>query len=363
MASKHIIIGLSGGVDSAVAALLLKHQGWQVRGLFMKNWEEDDTANYCAAAADLAAAQTVAQHLNIELLTVNFATEYWEQVFAIFLSEYKAGRTPNPDILCNSTIKFRAFLDYAINLKADAIATGHYAQIITTTNGPQLTLSIDANKDQTYFLHRLTQSQLNSSIFPLGQLTKTEVRYIAKTAALPNAMRKDSTGVCFIGERQFRTFLARYLPPQPGPIETAEGHIIGQHSGLMYYTIGQRQGLGIGGKRGAIAAPWFVIGKDLNRNVLQVVQGHNHPLLWNYTLDASNWHWINEQLPNMDAIYQARIRHRQPLQPCRIHQLNSNYYRVTFTTPQWAIAPGQAIALYQNAICLGGGTIENSIRI
>lgn len=358
----HIIIGLSGGVDSAVAALLLHSHGFQVRGLFMKNWEEDDTPGYCAAAADLKAAQTVAQHLGIELLTVNFAHEYWEQVFKNFLTEYQVGRTPNPDILCNSTIKFRAFLDYAITLGADYIATGHYAQIIATAHGPQLTLSADANKDQTYFLHRLTQSQLSSSMFPIGNITKQQVRAIAELAALPNATRKDSTGVCFIGERNFKNFLSHYLPPQPGPIETPEGQAIGQHQGLMYYTIGQRQGLGIGGKRGTIEAPWFVVAKDLTRNVLQVVPGREHPLLWNSALDAGNWHWINGQAPTMDIVYQARIRHRQPLQACRIHEIHSGCYRITFATPQWAIAPGQAVVIYAKSVCLGGGVIENSIR-
>jgi tRNA-uridine 2-sulfurtransferase len=353
-----ITVGLSGGVDSAVAALLLKQQGWAVRGLFMKNWEEDDTPGHCAAAEDLAAARAVADHLGIELATVNFAAEYWERVFEHFLAEYRAGRTPNPDVLCNSEIKFRAFLDHALAQGADAIATGHYAGLAHDSHAVRLLLAADAAKDQTYFLHRLTQRALRQTHFPLGALTKGAVRRMAADAELPNHARRDSTGICFIGERRFRDFLARYLPPQPGVIETADGRVVGQHQGLMYYTVGQRQGLGIGGIQHATEAPWFVVGKDLARNALQVVQGHDHPLLLSQALEAIDWSWVAGIAPNTDIPYQARIRHRHPLQECRLTPLDSGRYRINFTHPQWAVAPGQSAVLYQGDTCLGGGVIS-----
>jgi tRNA-specific 2-thiouridylase len=348
--------GLSGGVDSAVAALLLRRQGWRVTGLFMKNWEEDDHPGYCAAAADLAAAREVARHLDIPLQTVNFASEYWDRVFAHFLAEYQAGRTPNPDVLCNSEIKFRAFLEHALERDADAIATGHYARRRQDAAGWHLDAAADPDKDQTYFLHRLNQHQLAHARFPLGGLTKPQVRQLAREAGLPNHARRDSTGICFIGERRFREFLARYLPARPGVIATPDGTPVGHHQGLMYYTIGQRQGLGIGGRAGAGEAPWFVAGKDLARNVLTVVQGHDHPGLYHPALLARDLHWILPP-PPADRDWTARLRHRQPLQPCRVRQRAGGDWEVHFAPPQRAITPGQSVVFYQAGECLGGGVI------
>ncbi len=357
--SGNVIVGLSGGVDSAVAALRLLEQGWQVRGLFMKNWEEDDDEGYCAAAADLQDARAVANRLGIELLTVNFSAEYWDRVFEHFLAEYRAGRTPNPDVLCNSEIKFRAFLDHALELGADRIATGHYARVEHAAEGSRMLLAADADKDQTYFLHRLDQRQLSHSLFPLGDLPKQEVRRIAERAGFPNHAKKDSTGICFIGERRFRDFLARYLPARPGDIEDPDGRIVGRHNGLMYYTIGQRQGLGIGGRRGADEAPWFVAAKDLERNVLIAVQGHNHPLLLHRSLEASQLSWIEGSPPDpLPYSCLARIRHRHALQPCRIVTLEGERCTVHFQQPQRAIAPGQSAVFYAAERCLGGGVIE-----
>ncbi|HIE54585.1 MAG TPA: tRNA 2-thiouridine(34) synthase MnmA, partial [Chromatiaceae bacterium] len=315
-----VIIGLSGGVDSAVAALRLKEEGWQVEGLFMKNWEEDDKEGYCAAAEDLADARQVAKNLDIPLHTINFSGEYWEGVFRHFLDEYRAGRTPNPDILCNREIKFRAFLDHALGLGADYIATGHYARL-SEENPRRLLTAADHNKDQTYFLYMVPQAALARTLFPLGGLTKPEVRRIAEQAGFSNWCKKDSTGICFIGERRFRDFLANYLPANPGEMVTPEGKLVGQHQGLMYYTLGQRQGLGIGGVAGANESPWFVVGKDLEDNQLIVAQGHDHPLLYSSELEAGQLHWITGQPPGADFRCLARCRHRQPLQACRV-QLN-----------------------------------------
>ncbi len=360
---RNVMVGLSGGVDSAVAALRLLEQGWQVRGLFMKNWEEDDDADYCAAAEDLKDARSVAERLGIELLTVNFATEYWDRVFEHFLAEYRAGRTPNPDVLCNSEIKFRAFLDFALTQGADDIATGHYARV---EHGPQrsrLLLAADAGKDQTYFLHRLNQHQLRHSLFPLGDLQKPEVRRIAREAGFANHAKKDSTGICFIGERRFSDFLARYLPAQPGDIETPEGRAIGRHNGLMYYTIGQRQGLGIGGRKEANEAPWFVAAKDLERNVLIAVQGHDHPLLMHEGLEASQLSWTADSAPpDVGFACLARIRHRHGLQACRVSRLQGDRCEVHFEQPQRAIAPGQSVVFYAGDECLGGGVIEHGFN-
>ncbi len=357
-----VMVGLSGGVDSAVAALCLLEQNWEVRGLFMKNWEEDDAAEYCAAAEDLKDASAVAERLGIELLTVNFSTEYWDRVFAHFLAEYRAGRTPNPDILCNSEIKFRAFLDYALDLGADHIATGHYARTVRDQAGCHMRLAADTGKDQTYFLHRLGQRQLCHSLFPLGDLPKSEVRAIAVRAGFPNHAKKDSTGICFIGERRFKDFLARYLPASPGDIKTPGGHIIGRHAGLMYYTIGQRQGLGIGGRRDAGDAPWFVAAKDLEHNTLIAVQGHEHPLLMRTALVAGDLSWISGHPPNIpDLACQARIRHRGPLQPCHVRTPMQDHSEVVFDKPQRAIAPGQSVVFYREGECLGGGVIERAI--
>ncbi len=360
-----VFVGLSGGVDSAVAALLLREQGWRVRGLFMKNWEEDDTKDYCSAAEDLADARAVAGHLDIPLATVNFSTEYWDRVFSYFLNEYRAGRTPNPDVLCNREIKFRAFLDHALAAGADCIATGHYALIHSEADAHRLRRARDEAKDQTYFLHQLDQDQLARSRFPLGELTKPEVRALARSAGLPNHARKDSTGICFIGERRLRDFLSRYLPARPGPIATADdGRVVGEHQGLMYYTLGQRKGLGLGGMASAREAPWFVVTKDLERNRLVVAQEHDHPLLMSAGLSASRLHWIAGRPPAAGAAFdcQARIRHRQPLEACTVHLLPGERCQVRFARSQRAITPGQSVVLYRGQDCLGGGVIEAADR-
>lgn len=357
--SRRVIVGISGGVDSSVAALLLLEQGFRVEGLFMKNWEEDDDAGYCAAAADLADARAVAERLRIPLHTVNFATEYWDRVFEHFLTEYRAGRTPNPDVLCNREIKFRAFLDHALTLGADAIATGHYARADTDSDGAHLRLAADPDKDQTYFLHLLDQSQLARARFPLGGLTKSEVRALARHAGLPTAAKKDSTGICFIGERRFRDFLARWVPRAPGPIRTPEGAVLGEHQGLAYYTIGQRQGLGVGGRAGAAEAAWFVAGKDRGDNSLIVVQGHDHPLLLAPALRAGPPHWIAGRPPG-PAPYECRVRlrHRQPLQDCTLTTLDQAGCTLRFAVPQRAVTPGQSVVFYRGDECLGGAVVE-----
>ncbi|MBW9257531.1 MAG: tRNA 2-thiouridine(34) synthase MnmA [Candidatus Thiodiazotropha sp. (ex. Lucinisca nassula)] len=356
-----VIVGLSGGVDSSVAALLLQQQGYEVEGLFMKNWEEDDDQDYCSAAVDLADAQAVADRLSIPLHTINFSSEYWDRVFAYFLQEYGAGRTPNPDVLCNREIKFKAFLDYAMDqLQAHAIATGHYASVAKDVDYFHLTRALDEGKDQTYFLYMLGQRALSKSLFPLGRLSKKEVREIAQQAGFPNHKKKDSTGICFIGERKFRDFLQRFLPAKPGVIEDPEGHAIGKHQGLMYYTLGQRQGLGIGGRKDAAEAPWFVAAKDLDRNVLIAVQGHQHPLLMSQKLICGQLHWVKGRAPDGAIQSMARIRHRQPLQSCRVQPLENGLYEVLFDSPQRAATPGQSLVLYDDQVCLGGGIIEST---
>ena len=353
-----VVVGLSGGVDSAVAALLLLEQGLTVEALFMKNWEEDDSEDYCSAAADLADAQAVADILGIALHRVNFSTEYWDQVFSHFLSEYRAGRTPNPDVLCNREIKFKAFLDYAVEqLGAQRIATGHYARVEKKSDTYLLQRAADENKDQTYFLYMLGQRELARSLFPLGGMLKQEVRRRAETAGFPNHKKKDSTGICFIGERKFRDFLSRYLPAKPGIIEDPAGNPIGEHLGLMYYTLGQRQGLGIGGRKDSPEAPWFVVGKDLDRNVLIAAQGHDNPLLFHDRLVAEQLHWIVGRVPVLPMTCQARIRHRQPLQDCEIRAAGPGRCEVRFTQAQRAITPGQSVVFYKNADCQGGGII------
>ena len=355
--SERIIVGMSGGVDSSVAALLLKQQGHQVEGLFMKNWEEDDSEAYCAAAEDLADARAVADRLGIPLHTVNFASEYWDRVFAHFLAEYRSGRTPNPDVLCNREIKFKAFLEHALTLGADAIATGHYARITRQGNGIHLRRALDENKDQTYFLYMLGQRPLLSSRFPLGDLAKPEVRRLAQQAGFPNHKKKDSTGICFIGERKFRDFLSTYLPASPGPMETPEGQTVGEHQGLMYYTLGQRKGLGIGGLKDAAEIPWFVVGKDLDNNRLIVAQGHDHPLLFKHTLQATQLHWIAGTEPKLPLRCLSRFRHRQPLQHCEISSIGADRCLVRFEQRQRAITPGQSVVFYLDDDCLGGGVI------
>jgi tRNA-specific 2-thiouridylase len=358
---EEVVVGLSGGVDSSVAALLLLEKGYRVQGLFMKNWEEDDDAGYCAAAEDLADARAVADRLGIRLHTVNFSSEYWDRVFARFLDEYSAARTPNPDVLCNKEIKFRAFLDHAIGLGAGRIATGHYARLTRDAAGPHLCLALDADKDQTYFLHLLDRRQLDRSLFPLGGLLKGQVRHLARSAGFPTAEKKDSTGICFIGERRFRDFLSRYLPKEPGPIQTPDGEPVGRHQGLAYYTIGQRQGLGIGGVSGGQEAPWFVAAKDRERNTLIVVQGHDHPRLMSDELVAGRLHWIAGEAPaGPPFACRARLRHRQPLQECRLDMIRGDQCRVRFSHPQRAVTPGQSVVFYHEDECLGGAVIERA---
>ena len=352
-----VIVGLSGGVESSVAALRLLEQGWEVEGLFMKNWEEDDDEAYCGAAEDLADASAVADMLGIRLHTINFATEYWDRVFAYFLDEYRAGRTPNPDVLCNREIKFKAFLDHALDLGADRMATGHYAGSFCTEDGCELLRASDEQKDQTYFLYMLGQHALRHSLFPLHELDKSRVREIAAEAGFPNHKKKDSTGICFIGERRFREFLSRYLPANPGDIRTTDGSVIGRHQGLMYYTLGQRQGLGIGGVQDAPDEPWYVVAKDLDQNVLTVAQGHDNPLLFRDRLTARQLHWVSGQAPSGTLRGMARCRHRQALQPCTA-SIIGDHLLVEFEQPQRALTPGQSVVLYHDRICLGGGIID-----
>ena len=349
----HVIVGLSGGVDSAVAALLLQRQGYRVSGLFMKNWEEDDRDGHCAAEEDLKEVRTLCALLHIPLHTMNFSSEYWDRVFSYFLDELKAGRTPNPDVLCNKEIKFKAFLQHALDLGADAIATGHYARLTTRDGLTQLRKARDRNKDQTYFLHTLGQKELRHALFPLGELTKPEVRRIAQDAGLPNYARKDSTGICFIGERNFKQFLARYLPAQPGDLRTTRGEHKGRHDGLMYYTLGQRQGLGIGGPGEA----WYVVDKDLQSNTLYVEQGDQHPALYSISLSADQLHWTTDTRPSLPLACSAKTRYRQEDQESHVQATSGDGVEVQFSQPQRAVTPGQSVVFYADDLCLGGGTI------
>ncbi len=355
-----ILVGLSGGVDSSVSALLLKEQGHDVTACFMKNWEEDDTDSYCAAAQDLKDAQAIADKLNIPLLTINFASEYWDHVFEYFLAEYQAYRTPNPDILCNREIKFKAFLDFAQSLDFEYIATGHYTRIdLDLSNGlSRLLKGLDSNKDQSYFLYAISQQALQKSIFPIGHLEKTEVRKIAQKAGLITFEKKDSTGICFIGEKRFKEFLSKYLPHQPGSIINDKNQIIGQHDGLMYYTLGQRSGLHIGGVKNAKESPWYVARKDVQNNQLICVQDHDHPLLLSNNLIASQLTWISGISPKDGTRFaaKAKTRYRQVDQSCQVLIKNSQAH-IVFEIPQRAITPGQSVVLYQENICLGGGVI------
>jgi tRNA-specific 2-thiouridylase len=357
--SRTVVVGLSGGVDSAVAASLLKASGWHVIGLFMKNWEDDDTDAHCTTREDLVDAVSVAECLGIDIEAVNFSAQYKDRVFAHFLAEHAVGRTPNPDVLCNSEIKFRAFLDHAITLGADRIATGHYAGVREVDGRFELLRGRDASKDQSYFLHRLDQSQLARSLFPLHGWVKHDVRAHATQLGLPVAAKKDSTGICFIGERPFREFLARWLPTQPGDMVTPDGRVVGRHIGLAYYTLGQRQGLGIGGE----GLPWYVADKDLARNRLTVVQGHDHPLLEADGLVTDDFAWIAGAPPaDLDRVFGAKTRYRQADGPARWSALDGARARIDFGTPQRAVTPGQSVVLYDGEVCLGGGVIAHPLR-
>jgi len=362
MRGKTVVIGLSGGVDSSVAALLLKQQGWNVIGLFMKNWEDDDTDEYCSSRQDLIDVMSVADKIGIDVEVVNFAAEYRERVFATFLKEYQAGRTPNPDVLCNSEIKFRAFLDHAMAMGADKIATGHYAGVREFDGKYQLLKAEDGTKDQSYFLHRLNQAQLSKTVFPLAGLYKRDVRKMAEDAGLHVAVKKDSTGICFIGERPFKEFLMRYLPPKKGEIRCLDDdRVLGEHDGLTYHTIGQRKGLHIGGTRnygkdGGHDA-WYVARKDMERNILYVVHGHDHPALLASGLHADQLSWVSGEKPHTHWVYAAKTRYRQADAPCEIESVDAATCHICFAQPQWAVTPGQSVVLYESRVCLGGGVI------
>lgn len=370
MSNNRVVVGLSGGVDSAVSALLLKQQGFEVIGLFMKNWEDDDDddGEYCSTRQDFIDAAAAADVIGIDFEAVNFAAEYKDRVFAEFLREYSAGRTPNPDVLCNAEIKFKAFLDHAIKLGAAKIATGHYARLAEADGTFQLLRGLDQGKDQSYFLHRLSQAQLSKAMFPIGHLQKSEVRVLAEKAGLPNHAKKDSTGICFIGERPFRDFLERYLPRAPGPMVTPDGKWIGEHQGLMYYTIGQRQGLHIGGLKDSAGTPWFVADKNIEQNKLVVVQGRDDPHLLNQKLRADDASWIAGHPPdeitasgpvNRGASkLGAKTRYRQTDAVCSLSSETGQVFALSFEEPQWAVTPGQSAVLYQGDVCLGGGIIS-----
>ena len=353
-----IVVGLSGGVDSAVTAWLLKQAGHEVIGVFMKNWEADDLEDDCPIAQDYRDVLAIAEVLGIEVELVNFSREYQDRVFAYFLAEYQAGRTPNPDVLCNAEIKFKAFLDHAMKMGADFIATGHYARLEGESPARQLLKAADANKDQSYFLYRLQQHQISRALFPLGELPKPKVRELARQANIPVAEKKDSTGICFIGERPFREFLQRYMPIQPGDMVTPEGKLMGRHQGLMFHTLGQRKGLGIGGvKGGEEGEPWFAAGKNLTRNELIVVQGHDHPLLLSTRLQAADLSWIGSP-PEAGRRYSAKTRYRQQDAACEVQALSDSTMTLCFDQSQWAVTPGQSVVLYDGNVCLGGGVIQ-----
>ena len=377
MHKQRIVVGLSGGVDSAVTAHLLKQQGHEVIGIFMKNWEDDDDSEFCSSNVDFVDAAAVADVIGIAIEHVNFAADYKDRVFAEFLREYQAGRTPNPDILCNAEIKFKAFLDHAMRLGAEKIATGHYARVRRNeaTGLHELLKGLDPAKDQSYFLHRLNQAQLSKTLFPVGELKKTEVRRIADEIGLPNAKKKDSTGICFIGERPFREFLNRYIAKAPGPIKNDQGRVLGEHVGLSFYTLGQRQGLGIGGVKArgaelkAVQAlgqrgvgehePWFVARKDMATNTLWVVQGHDHPWLLSTQVQVQDCSWVAGAPPALGAMA-AKPRYRQADAACTLVTASATQAELHFEQPQWAVTPGQSAVLYQGEVCLGGGVIAAS---
>ena len=370
MKKKRVVIGMSGGVDSSVSAHLLKEQGYDVIGLFMKNWEDDDNSEYCSSRQDWIDAVSVADVVGVDIEAVNFSAEYKDRVFSEFLREYQAGRTPNPDVLCNAEIKFNAFLDHALQLGADFIATGHYARVREINGSYELLKALDLSKDQSYFLHRLNQTQLAKTLFPLGEIHKSEVRKIAERLKLPNATKKDSTGICFIGERPFRDFLNRYLAKQPGPIKTPEGELIGEHIGLSFYTLGQRKGIGIGGIRShqndtGSSGAWYVAHKDMANNTLYAVQGHDHSWLLSPKLSADQASWISgyppETNPFMAKQFMAKTRYRQADVTCQFKMTGNDQFQLDFTDPQWAVTPGQSAVLYQGDICLGGGIISNAL--
>lgn len=357
-ASIRVVVGMSGGVDSSVSALLLKRQGYDVIGIFMKNWDDTDEFGHCTAEEDSEDVRRVCEQIGIPYYTVNFEQEYMDKVFHYFLDEYKKGRTPNPDVMCNREIKFGEFLQKALDLGASFIATGHYARIEYAQGEYRLLRGEDANKDQTYFLNALGQYQLSKAMFPIGHLPKTKVREIAMDAGLATAKKKDSTGVCFIGERNFKQFLSSYLPAIPGEIRTFDGEVKGTHDGLMYYTLGQRQGLGIGGSESGSGEPWFVAAKDLAENILYVVQGGNHPSLFSKGLLAAEVSWVSDHLPPAPLNCTAKFRYRQPDQEVTVIHKENNTYEVVFAQPQKAVTPGQAVVFYQGEACLGGGTID-----
>lgn len=354
-----VMVGMSGGVDSSVAALLLLEQGYQVEGLFMKNWEEDDGSEYCTAIEDLADAQSVCDCLGIHLHQANFSAEYWDTVFEHFLQEYRAGRTPNPDILCNKEIKFKAFLEYAQLLGADLIATGHYARLHRQDGHVRLLKAKDRSKDQSYFLHAVAEWQFAKTLCPLGEVNKSAVRRIAREHNFITHDKKDSTGICFIGERRFKDFLEKYLPAQPGDIETIQGEVLGRHRGLMFHTLGQRQGLGIGGVKNSEEAPWYVVHKDLRRNVLRVAQGNDHPSLFSRRIITRQIEWIDGRGPRLPFQGMAKTRYRQKDQSCRLTAVD-DHYLVSFEQPQRAVTPGQSVCFYSGDTCLGGGVIEST---
>ncbi|WP_294912803.1 tRNA 2-thiouridine(34) synthase MnmA [Tatumella sp. UBA2305] len=361
---KKVIVGMSGGVDSSVSAWLLLQQGYLVEGLFMKNWEEDDGEEYCTAAEDLADAQAVCDKLGIRLHKINFAAEYWDNVFEHFLEEYKAGRTPNPDILCNKEIKFKAFLEFAAeDLGADLIATGHYVRRQDVDGKSRLLRGLDANKDQSYFLYTLSHQQVAQSLFPVGELEKPEVRRIAEQLDLVTARKKDSTGICFIGERKFRDFLGRYLPAQPGVIENTEGQVLGEHQGLMYHTLGQRKGLGIGGLKDSNDDPWYVVDKDVATNRLIVAQGAEHPRLMSVGLVAQQLDWVDRQPVTAPFRCTVKTRYRQTDIPCEVIPLSNQRIEVRFDEPVAAVTPGQSAVFYLDDVCLGGGVIEQRLPL